>query len=85
MPDVFISYSRRDKAFAQQVVTALTDQHYDVWVDFEDIPFATDWWEEICAGIESADAVIFIISPDSLESDYCRLEVNHAVKNKKNA
>lgn len=83
MPDVFISYSRRDKAFAQQVVTALTDQHYDVWVDFEDIPFATDWWEEICAGIESADAVIFIISPDSLESDYCRLEVNHAVKNKK--
>ncbi len=83
MPDLFISYSRRDKDFVRRLVMALTDREYDVWVDFEDIPFATDWWAEICAGIEAANAVVFVVSPDSLASEYCGLEVNHALKNKK--
>lgn len=81
--DLFISYSRRDKDFVRQLVKAFSDHKYDVWVDFEDIPFATDWWEEICSGIEAANAVVFVVSPDSLTSEYCGLEVNHALKNKK--
>ncbi|MBI5666431.1 MAG: toll/interleukin-1 receptor domain-containing protein [Chloroflexi bacterium] len=81
--DVFISYSRRDKDFVRQLVKAFSDRQFDVWVDFEDIPFATDWWEEICSGIEGANAVVFVVSPDSLTSEYCGLEVNHALKNNK--
>lgn len=81
--DLFVSYSRKDKDFVRQLVKAFTDQQLDVWVDFEDIPFATDWWEEICAGIESSNSVVFVVSPDSLASEYCGLEVNHALKNHK--
>lgn len=83
MSDVFVSYSRVDKDFVRRLVIALADHDYDVWVDFEDIPFGADWWEEIRSGIESANTILFIISPDSLESEYCGLEVNYALKNNK--
>lgn len=83
MPDIFISYSRKDKEFAERLVKSLEAEGRDVWIDFDDIPFASEWWDEICAGIESSESAVFIISPDSLESKVCGLEVNYAIKNKK--
>jgi hypothetical protein len=83
MPDVFISYSRKDKDFAEKLVKSFESHNRDVWIDFEDIPFASEWWEEICRGIESSESTIFIISPDSLDSKVCGLEVNYAIKNNK--
>lgn len=83
MADVFISYSRKDKEFVQQFTRRLSEDGRDVWVDFEDIPFGSAWWDEICRGIEGAHTVLFIISPDSLASKVCGLEVSYAVQNHK--
>jgi WD40 repeat protein len=83
MPDVFISYSRKDKDFVQRLHGALANINRDVWVDWEDIPASADWWREIQTGIESADTFVFVISPDSLGSDVCRREIDHAVANNK--
>jgi hypothetical protein len=83
MTDVFISYSRKDKEFVERLVQALKEKGRDVWIDFEDIPFATDWWEEIQGGIEASESTVFVISPDSLTSQVCGLEVNYALKNNK--
>jgi hypothetical protein len=83
MPDIFVSYSRKDKEFASKLVKSLEAEGRDVWIDFDDIPFASEWWDEICSGIESSEAAVFIISPDSLESKVCGLEVNYAIKNNK--
>ncbi|MCA0455572.1 MAG: TIR domain-containing protein [Chloroflexi bacterium] len=83
MPDVFVSYSRKDRAFVEKLVTALAEKKRDVWVDFEDIPFAAEWWEEIQKGIESSESAIFVISPDYLASEVCGLEVNYVRKNNK--
>ena len=78
MTDVFISYSRRDKDFVQILYDALLHSKYDTWVDWEDIKPTTEWWEEIKAGIEEAHTFIFVISPDSAVSEYCRKEAEHA-------
>ncbi|MBT9316191.1 TIR domain-containing protein [Leptothoe spongobia] len=83
MTDVFISYSRKDKAFVQVLNQALADSKYDAWVDWENIPLTADWWEEIKAGIEGADTFIFVISPDSIASKVCGQEIDHAVENNK--
>ena len=83
MPDVFISYSRKDAAFVRPLVDRLKQDDRDVWVDFEDIPFAADWWDEICVGIDSSETVIFVISPDSLVSKVCSMEVSYAARGKK--
>ena len=82
MPDVFISYSRKDKEFVQRLDKALKDTNRDIWVDWEDIPLTADFVDEIYRGIEAAHSFISIISPDYVASEYCRLEVDRAVANK---
>lgn len=77
--DVFISYSRRDSDFVRQVFERLRDDGREVWVDWEDIPLTVDWWQEITRGIERADTFVFIISPDSVCSEVCTRELDHAV------
>ena len=83
MSDVFISYSRCDKAFVQVLHKALTESKYDAWVDWEDIPLTADWWEEIKAGIEAADTFLFVIGPNSIASQVCSQEIEHAVTHHK--
>lgn len=83
MPDLFVSYSRKDKVFVEKLVKHLGEKGRDVWVDFEDIPFAAEWWEAIQDGIESSSSAVFVLSPDYLASEVCGLEVNHVQKNNK--
>ncbi|MEO0597243.1 MAG: TIR domain-containing protein [Chloroflexota bacterium] len=83
MSDVFISYSRRDSAFTQKLHDRLAQNEADVWVDWEDIPATADWWAEIKAAIEAADAFAFLITPNSIRSEVCRDEIEHAVDNNK--
>ena len=71
MTELFISYSRKDKDFVHRLHDALIAAKREVWVDWEDIPLASDWRAEIFAGIEAADAFAFIISPDSVISQIC--------------
>lgn len=77
--EVFVSYSRKDSEFAKKFVEALYDDVENIWVDWEDINFAEDWWDRICRGIESSSNFVFVISPDSIHSDVCRQEIEYAV------
>lgn len=79
MPAVFISYSRRDKAFVERLHDALKARDYDVWVDWEDIPPSAEWFAEIQAGVREADGFVYVISPDSVSSEVCRRELDNAV------
>lgn len=83
MPDVFISYSRKDKAFAEELHKKLESAQLDVWRDLSDIQGGLDWRVEIKKAIEDANAFIFIISENSVRSTHCRQELAHAVINKK--
>lgn len=78
MGSVFLSYSRKDKPAAQRLHAALSARSRDVWIDWEDIPPTAAWWAEIGAAIEAADAVLFLISPDSVASKVCADELAHA-------
>ncbi|MBZ0297441.1 MAG: TIR domain-containing protein, partial [Anaerolineae bacterium] len=80
MTDLFISYSRRDLNFVQQLHDALKNRSRDVWIDLEDIPPTAQWLEEIYDGIENTNAFVFVISPDSAMSEVCKLEIEYAVK-----
>ncbi|MEN9563055.1 MAG: hypothetical protein RIR73_1299, partial [Chloroflexota bacterium] len=71
MTSVFISYSRKDSAIAHTLMSEIKSQGMDVWVDWEDIPPAVGWLDQILQGIEQADAFIFLISPDSVKSEVC--------------
>lgn len=81
---VFISYSRKDKAFVQKLNDALDNAGVNAWVDWEGIELASDWMATITAAIQGSDAFLFVISPDSLASKVCAEELELGLKlNKK--
>lgn len=83
MAKLFVSYSRRDSVAARKLIEAFRSIEQDVWVDWESIPPAVDWLEQIFRGIEESDAFIFLISPDSIASEVCKVEINRAAQNNK--
>jgi CHASE2 domain-containing sensor protein len=83
MGHIFISYSRKDKLFVQSLHAALQAQRRDTWIDWLDILPTEKWWNAIEAGIEGADTFAFIISPDSVKSEVCAKEIEHALKHHK--
>ena len=83
MAKIFVSYSRRDSVAARKLIEAFKSIDQDVWVDWESIPPAVDWLEQIFRGIEESDAFIFMISPDSIASEVCKVEINRAAQNNK--
>jgi WD40 repeat protein len=82
--DAFISYGRADsKAFATKLHARLLEQGFKVWFDQNDIPLAVDFQNQIDDGIEKAHNVLFIIAPHSVNSEYCRREIELAIKRNK--
>ena len=79
--DVFISYGRKhSKEFATELYKRLTTLGYEIWFDQSDIPLGVDFQNQIYDGIERSDNFIFIISPHSVQSIYCRKEIIYAIK-----
>ena len=83
MAKLFVSYSRKDSSAARKLIEAFKSIQQEVWVDWESIPPAVDWLEQIFRGIEEADAFIFMISPDSAASEVCKVEISRAALNNK--
>lgn len=81
---VFISYSRKDKLFVRKLNDAIDAAGIDAWVDWEGIELASDWMSRITDAIQSSDAFLFVISPDSLKSKICAEELEISIRlNKK--
>ncbi len=77
---VFVSYSRADVGFADQLVLALEDKGFDPILDRHDISGAENWRERLGKLILSADAVAFVLTAQSSASEICSWEVNEAVR-----
>ncbi len=83
MSDVFISYSRKDIAFARVLHQLLQERQLDTWIDWQDIPPSADWLAEVYTAIEQANTFVFVVSPDSISSEICSKEIAHAAQNGK--
>lgn len=77
---VFVSYSRADVGFADQLVLALEDKGFDPILDRHDISGAENWRERLGKLILSADAVAFVLTAKSAASEICSWEVGEAVR-----
>jgi hypothetical protein len=67
MSGIFLSYSRADRALADQVVRSLRALGAEVWWD-EDMP-GVNWQRELARQIHQLAAVLVIWSPTSVASD----------------
>jgi WD40 repeat protein len=82
-PEVFISYSRKDKEFVRRLDEALKTRDREAWVDWEDIRPTEEWMQAIYGAIEGADTFVFVLTPDSVASVVCGREIAHAAAHNK--
>ena len=77
--DAFISYSRRDVAFAADwLCEELRAQGKQVWLDL-DITGGAKWRDRVRRGIEACKSLVFVVSPASVASEACLEELEDAV------
>ena len=79
MADVFISYSRRDAAFAHELSAALEARGKESWIDIQGIQDGEVFPAVLRRAIEEADGLVYVISPDAVASSFCQQEVEHAL------
>ncbi|MFN0219772.1 MAG: TIR domain-containing protein [Hyphomicrobium sp.] len=77
---VFISYSRDDLKFADQLDAALDLTGFASMIDRQGISGAEEWRKRLGDLIRDADTVVFVLSPSSARSDVCAWEVGEAAK-----
>lgn len=68
---IFVSYARVDKPFCVQIVDTLNA--HDVWYD-QRLYAGQHWWREILRRLDWCEGFIYLLSPESLESQYCQRE-----------
>lgn len=77
---VFISYSREDLAFADQLVVGLELTGFEPTLDRHGISGGEAWERRLGALIREADTVVFVMSPASAASKVCAWEVGEAAR-----
>jgi hypothetical protein len=75
---IFISYSRKDMAFADRLEAALKARGFEPLIDRTEIYAFEDWWKRIEGLIGKADTIVFVLSPDAVASEVALKEVTHA-------
>lgn len=73
MMKLFVVYAKIDKAYCLDVMRLLQNTH-DVFYDLR-LYTGPGWWESIVFRLNWAEAIIYLISKESLESQYCNDEI----------
>ena len=80
-PKVFISYSHRDKDFANWLVNKLEENRISVWIDERKIGVGDSISGKIFGeGISKSDFLIIVLSKSSVRSEWVRREFEAALK-----
>src|SRR5512146_836813 len=68
MSQIFISYSRADRDFVDDLIRQVEEQGFDVWVDREDIGGGKDWRAAISQAISECRFFLLVLSRSSVDS-----------------
>ena len=78
MGQVFTSYSRRDTETVDNIVEEISEAGISVWIDREAIKAGNTWRVQIVKAIDTCDAFVLMLSPNSAASDNVRREIDLA-------
>lgn len=79
--DAFISYGRRESQyFSNSLGNRLSEKGLSVFRDLNEIPLIIESEEYIMKNILNSDNFIYIVSPNTVRSEYCNKELEFAIK-----
>ena len=68
MSQVFLSYNRWSRPFAERLKIDLERAGWQVWLDLSDIPLGVEWEREIRQGISTSEHALILWSPQAATS-----------------
>ena len=75
MPNIFISYSRKDSREALALAEQLRAEGMEVWIDLHGLELASSWTSEIVLAIEQCAAFVLLLSQHALGSKNVQKEL----------
>ena len=78
-PRVFISYSHKESQLAEALALALDEAGMEAWYDRTEIQTGEIFSDEIKKGLNQSTAMIVLLGPHTINSNYVRNEINHAL------
>lgn len=78
--DVFISYSRKNMERVMEIKSQIDSQcDTECWIDLKGIESGSEMFlRDIVGGIDACKVFLFMLSRESMESEYALLELNYA-------
>lgn len=83
MDQLFLSYSRNEMYFAEAVALGLRQRGFDVWFDLQQLSPGSIWQNGITEALNRSNALILIVSSNSVQSRWVALECLHALEEEK--
>ncbi len=75
---VFVSYAREDKQTAHEIAEILERGGHKPWIDEQLVP-GQRWKDKLQQAISDCDAFLIILSPATLDSEWCQWEYGEAL------
>jgi hypothetical protein len=73
---IYISYSQNDRRLVEKLRYDLISKRINVWFDVNEIAAGENWKDAINNGIAAANSLIFVLSKNSVNSDWMLYELN---------
>lgn len=80
MCQVFLAYATENMAVMQKICHSLQRQGITVWTSQTDIQTGEEFQEAIDRGIEQSNNLVYLLSPEALQSPYCQHEIQYALQ-----
>ena len=77
--NVFVSHSGVDNKWAERFRAGLCHAGFEVWDPASDLPPGTNYHLELGKALERSDAMIVLLSPDSVKSPSVLSEIDYAL------
>jgi hypothetical protein len=77
--NVFLSYSHHDRDLAHALAKRLRAAGFQVWDPGTEILPGDNWASELGKALDDADAMVVLVSPEALASDWMQHEIEFAL------
>lgn len=80
LPNIFMSYSRRETGFVDDLTHRLEKAGFNVWLDYLRLIPGSPWAGQIDKGLKEAEVILLVVSKDSIASQFVELEWRHVLE-----
>jgi hypothetical protein len=79
---VFLSHTHKDSFLAKKIASALVESGLEVWNAEAEIFPGDNWAEKVSDALKDSNAMVVLLTPESLESRVVQREIEYALGDK---